>query len=254
MALVIGNGVQLGGGISLLTDIPYANLLGSTASTATPTFTSGSTTSVVSSSPFSGGGNSYNIPIPPGTNGNNNPTGNQYEYFTVPGGSGYSFGSGDFTIEWFENLTTVTNFPRRFMMGSTWGFDIEGSTAYWLSTYATIGTVTQTTGVWNHFAIVRISGTMKLYKNGSLLSSASVATSYTDTSDVLTIGGRPSGYVSEQFVGKITSFRVIKGLGVYTGNFTTPTSSLAQTAAANPYGGSNTSAITAGQCTLLLNP
>ena len=44
------------------------------------------------------------------------------------------------------------------------------------------------------------------------------------------------------------------GVGVYTGNFTTPTSKLGQTQSANPYGGSNTSAIALGQCSLLLNP
>jgi hypothetical protein len=46
----------------------------------------------------------------------------------------------------------------------------------------------------------------------------------------------------------------VKGLAVYTGNFTTPTSVLTTTAVANPYGGSNTQAIAEGYTKLLLIP
>jgi hypothetical protein len=55
-------------------------------------------------------------------------------------------------------------------------------------------------------------------------------------------------------VGYLTSFRFIKGLAVYTGDFTKPTSALTATAGANPYGGSNTSAIGEGFTKLLLAP
>jgi len=43
-------------------------------------------------------------------------------------------------------------------------------------------------------------------------------------------------------------------LGVYTGTFTVPTSSLSATASANPFGGSNTVAIGEGFTKLLLVP
>jgi hypothetical protein len=56
------------------------------------------------------------------------------------------------------------------------------------------------------------------------------------------------------FVGAITNFRLVKGLAVYTGNFTVPTSALTATAVANPYGGSNTTAIPSGVTKLLLVP
>jgi hypothetical protein len=55
-------------------------------------------------------------------------------------------------------------------------------------------------------------------------------------------------------VGYITNFRWVKGLAVYTGNFTTPTTALTAITAANPYGGSNTQAIEAGFTKLLLVP
>ena len=41
---------------------------------------------------------------------------------------------------------------------------------------------------------------------------------------------------------------------MYTGNFTIPTGALTATANANPFGGSNTSAIPAGYTSLLLVP
>ena len=55
-------------------------------------------------------------------------------------------------------------------------------------------------------------------------------------------------------VGNLTNFRLVKGLGVYTGAFTVPTSALSATASANPYGGSNTVAIGEGFTKLLLVP
>jgi hypothetical protein len=56
------------------------------------------------------------------------------------------------------------------------------------------------------------------------------------------------------FVGYLTNFRWVKGLAVYTGNFTVPTSALTATASANPYGGSNTVALGSGFTKLLLVP
>jgi hypothetical protein len=82
-----------------------------------------------------------------------------------------------------------------------------------------------------------------------------MATNIADAASTFYIGSKANGGLqSEQFIGSITSFRVCKGVGVYTGNFTVPTSQLGQTQSANPYGGANTASITAGQCSLLLNP
>ena len=96
-----------------------------------------------------------------------------------------------------------------------------------------------------------------MYKNGSLISTVggvTNSTNYTDISSNLIIGAKPGGLASEQYGGYITNFRIVKGLGVYTGNFTVPTSALTAVSAANPYGGSNTLAIPAGFTTLLLVP
>ena len=78
-------------------------------------------------------------------------------------------------------------------------------------------------------------------------------TNINNTSTAITFGNELSKTSASAFGGYITSFRICKGLAVYTGTFTKPTGLLGQTASANPYGGSNTSAIT-NQCVLLLNP
>ena len=108
-----------------------------------------------------------------------------------------------------------------------------------------------------HFAVVRISGKLFTYKNGILISTAggiSNTTNHTDITSNLIIGAKIGGLASEQFGGYITNFRIVKGLGVYTGNFTIQTSALTGIANANPFGGSNTAAIPAGYTSLLLVP
>jgi hypothetical protein len=108
---------------------------------------------------------------------------------------------------------------------------------------------------WVHFAISRISNNTSVYKNGTKIGS-----SYTDNNNinnsttVLTIGQETSPTAGSYFPGYLTNFRIVKGLGVYTGNFTTPTSALTQVSAANPYGGSNTQAVAAGYAALFLVP
>jgi Concanavalin A-like lectin/glucanases superfamily len=249
--------VLVSGYFDEVTGISSGTFIGSTASTTAPTL--GGNTAVSSGfSPFSIG-NSYYIQQDNGTVGNNLPTGGVYNYITTSGQSGYAFGTGDFTLEWFEYQTYANTFPRRLWLGNspTWGFDIEvGTTPYfWTPTPNGFGSSSVTSNVWTHWAIVRISGSVKLYKNGTQVGSAlSISTNFSDSTSTLYIGGKPSGYISEQFVGYMTSIRICKGIGVYTGNFTVPTSSLGQTQSANPYGGANTQAINTGQCVLLLNP
>lgn len=224
--------------------------IGSTSSTHTPTL-NGSTVGTTNGSPFATSVNSYQIASQPASA--------PYNYVSVPGGSEFAFGTGDFTIEWFQKQTTSTSFTRLFWYGTgpTFGVSEEGATFYFwnptLNSFSGLGTILNT---WVHFAVVRIGSSLKVYRNGVQIgTSVAHAVNFTDTSSTFYIGSKANtGLQSEQFIGSITNFRVCKGLGVYTGNFTVPTSPLGQTQSANPYGGTNTSAIAAGQCTLLLNP
>ena len=203
--------------------------------------------SVVAQSPFSSGGNSYYT------------VGSTSSYVSFPGKTSLALGTGDYTIEWFQYQTASTTWPRIFWYGTSpsLGVSLEGSYYVWPSVtpMASHGTILNT---WVHFALVRISGKLYLYKNGTLISSASGianTTNITDASSTFFLGTKAAGGVAgEQFAGYITNFRIVKGLGVYTGNFTTPTSVLNGITSANPYGGSNTAAIPAGYTSVLLIP
>lgn len=244
--MIIGQGIEIGAGIRITTDV----ILGSTASTATPTSSGSVSIGTTNGSPFSPATNNYVITAP----GSVPP----YNYYSTPGVSGLNFGTGDFTVEWFQYETDSNSFPRSiwYATGSTlhWGVSIEGTFYFWntapnaLATGVQLGTYKN---VWVHFAVVRSSGSLRLYKNGTLTGSAlSNTSSMTTTNGTLYVGGKPYGALaSEQFGGSITSVRICN-IAVYTGNFTTPTGPLAQTQSA----GTNISAIAAGQCAILLNP
>jgi hypothetical protein len=217
-----------------------------------PTLTIGSAIQVVSESPFAGGGNSYQF-----FNANSN------SYIDSPASSDWALGTGDFTIEWFHYTTVTTSppFQRIFTVDDFPSMDIgvslEGTTFYYWAnnSFRYSSASASTANTWYHWAIVRQSGTTRVYRNGTLRgSSISDTNNINNTTDPLTIGGENGRATNATFVGYITNFRWIKGLAVYTGNFTVPTSALTATASTNPYGGSNTSAIGDGFTKLLLVP
>lgn len=201
----------------------------------------------VAQSPFAGGGNAYSLN---GTSG----------YLSLAGNSSWAVGTGDFTIEWFQYQTDTSSFPRIFAIGSypstVIQCSIEGGTFYaWCSGANSYGTITSYKNSWQHFAIVRRSGNLYVYRNGTQISTAKAnTTNITNTSSTLYLGVENGGNANTWFGGYLTNFRWVKGLAVYTGNFTTPTSSLTLTASANPFGGSNTVAIPSGYTKLLLVP
>jgi hypothetical protein len=95
-------------------------------------------------------------------------------------------------------------------------------------------------------ALTRNSGTVTLWVNG--VSGGTQSNSTNLTQQRVLIGG--DGLVTAlNLTGNISNLRIVKGLAVYTGPFTVPTSPLTATQDA----GTNISAITAGQTQLLLN-
>ena len=215
-----------------------------------PTLTLGSAVTTTTQSPFAGGGNSYSF------SASSNST------ITSPGSADWTLGTGDFTVEWFGYQTTIASAQRPYSLGSyssaLTAVSIEdGSFIYWANgPYRFLSATAATANTWIHWAVVRRNGTTTIYRNGTRLDS-----SFADTYDIqsgglvaLAIGNETSPSSIAAFVGYLTNFRWVKGLAVYTGNFTVPTSALTATASANPYGGSNTVAIGAGFTKLLLVP
>ena len=131
----------------------------------------------------------------------------------VNGNADFNYGSGDFTIEcWWNsggdlstdiNFVTLWNYSsNRQAWGMYWDAD-DGNFGLIASTGGDIGstdiTYRQAAGFeknkWYHLAIVRISNTLTLYKNGTSIGSNSsfTGTIYENTVDPLVIGGQLSG-------------------------------------------------------------
>ena len=216
---------------------------------------SGVTVGTTNGSPFGSSVNSYQLASQPGSA--------PFNCLTIPGSSGFAFGTGSFTIEWFQYETDGQPYPRVFWYTSsagasypTCGVDLEGTFYFWNASAISLGNAGTTASTWVHYAVVRNGASaLAAYRNGVSIGTGTDSTNYTDTTSTLYIGSKSNGGAqSEQFSGSITNIRICKGVAVYTGAFTKPTSALQATQSANPYGGSNTSAITSGQCVLLLEP
>ncbi len=216
---------------------------------ANPSQTTGSAVTVVAQSPFAGGGNSYSF------------SSNVNSYISFPGSNDWAVGTGDFTVEWFGYQTNTSQFQRAWTVGNyptiKIGVSIESSTFYyWANDSFRYSSASSTSiNTWYHWAVVRQSGTTYVYRNGILRGSSFADTNnITDNTTALYIGNTNTPATNSAWVGYITNFRFVKGLAVYTGNFTVPTSALTAESSANPYGGSNTAAVGAGFTKLLLVP
>ena len=169
----------------------------------------------------------------------------------VNGNADFNYGSGDFTIEcWWNsggdlstdiNFVTLWNYSSdRQAWGMYWDAD-DGNFGLIASTGGSIGSTDITyrqaanfeKNRWYHLAIVRISNTLTLYKDGTSIGSNSsfTGTIYENTVDPLIIGGQMDGTSESSKImrGFISNLRIIKGEGIYTGNFTPPTSELTVT-------------------------
>jgi hypothetical protein len=193
----------------------------------------------------------------------------QTPQFTIAFNTVFTMGTGDFTIEcWVNPYNEVTATTRtiidifdtgnvaRLGIRLTTANKIDVCTGSSLNTSILLTTGVLTANVWTHIAVVRSgtgAGQLKVYINGVAdATTATSATSFACSSDyVYLCAARGAGVQENYYNGLISNLRVVKGVAVYTGTFTVPTSVLTSTQSANPYGGSNTAAIT-GTATSLL--
>jgi hypothetical protein len=112
-------------------------------------------------------------------------TGNSTSYLSIPIADGLKFGTGDFTIEWWQYETDVNSFPRIFSIGSfsssiTIAVSIESGTFYfWKNgTANSMTTLVSYKNQWIHFAISRYGTTTRLFQNGVYISSITDTTNY----------------------------------------------------------------------------
>jgi hypothetical protein len=167
-------------------------------------------------------------------------------------------GAGDFTIEmwlWKNTNTSYMTACGDFAAAGTFTSqilaDVGGTKIAWYNGASNSFTVTSSTTIltnlWYHIAFVRNSGTLNLYVNGFLDSSAALSTNYNATTSFY-VGHTPELLSSRYWNGYISNLRVVKGTAVYTGTFRPPESPLSATQSA---GTTNIVAIT-GTATSLL--
>ena len=141
-----------------------------------------------------------------------------------------ALGNGNFTVECWVNYVAATN-SGIFQIGASLfpgvsGIAVgQGTSSDWLFYYGNgsqTGGGSMTTATWYHVAVVRNSGTTKLYINGTQLFSVTDTTNYTGT--VLGVGGIYStAYLMN---GYLQDLRITRGIARYTTNFTPPTAAL----------------------------
>jgi hypothetical protein len=144
----------------------------------------------------------------------------------MPSSTGFGFGTGDFTVEFFLYYTGGNGYVFFTNMNDGSGNYLSyglnnGTKRPWLWNSADVlNTSTDVTNnVWQHHAFVRSSGVLTIYLDGVATGSTTFATDL-GSARVLDIGDNGAG--AQRTSGFVDSFRVTKAAR-YTANFTPPT-------------------------------
>lgn len=150
------------------------------------------------------------------------------DYITIPSNSDFSFGTGDFTVEfWMRRFDTGTNtglLDTRTTNtdGNGWFIRFNASTTIQFVDNATQYVTITHSSDWNHVAFVRKSGVLTGYINGV---AAGISTTVTKnfTSSNFLLGGFVDVQSSPNaYNGYLQDLRVYKGVAKYTGGFDVP--------------------------------
>jgi hypothetical protein len=138
---------------------------------------------------------------------------------------------------------------------------IVSNTATVLLTAVTTASITQqvfSTSTWYHVAFTKSSNIVSLYVNGVGYTSLTLLDSDFQEKNILQIGKSYSlpltlgTYYGTPLYGNISNFRIVNGTAIYANNFTVPPGPLQTTQVANPYGGTNTQALSIASSVSLL--
>ena len=158
------------------------------------------------------------------------------DYITAASNALFGFGTGDFTIEAWVRLSTLSDsvlFDNRdesnvgiglysaILDGGLWRPSIANNTAIMDVNvgYAQNPSITISSATWTHIAVSRQSGTVRLFVGGALSQTITDTRTYASASTAF-IGANV--LVTQGVNGNIDELRVVKGLAVYTAAFTPP--------------------------------
>ena len=152
------------------------------------------------------------------------------QYLTTPTNTALTFGTGNFTIEFWIYATAAPvssaliydNRP-----ASTQGvytllyLNSDRTMRFWVSSADRITSTALTLNTWYHIALVKNSNVTTMYLNGT-----ATGLTYSDTNNYLASATNiAAGYaagasITNFFTGYLSNLRVVKGTAVYTSNFT----------------------------------
>lgn len=147
-------------------------------------------------------------------------TGSGSQYLRVP--SADYLGAGDFTLEYYYNRSAGAN-PFGVDHRGTGGLYSHYNGANWQFQFNSGTSLTPSfigSSAWHHFAVVRSSGTIKVYTDGTQ-TGGSTSESTAGGTALMYIGFDGMGSASNPWNGYLAAFRVTKAAR-WTGNFTPP--------------------------------
>ena len=153
------------------------------------------------------------------------------DYLSFDASSNWDFGTGDFTIEFWVRFSVGSAYQTLWDYGYTGSAGIliqssNGSSPKMIvyingGSYSITESSSPSLSTWYHYAIVRSSGTVTMYRDGLSVASASMAASLGGIGTPPTIGVK-AGTTLYGFNGYLDDFRITKGLARYTSTFTPP--------------------------------
>ena len=153
------------------------------------------------------------------------------DYLTISDTSDFTFGTGDLTVEaWFRPDSSAVVHASTYHTILSCGFPVQ---LYWINNqfqfFASTsnsanyfvnggsfnsGSNSAVRDVWHHIVVTRTSNDFKMYLNGTLVDSASSASSFADPNIDTTIGATNTSGAGNFAHGRISNFKVYKGKGL----------------------------------------
>lgn len=155
------------------------------------------------------------------------------QYLAYSTQSVLGFGTGDWTIEGWVYPRTVppadytficdmrsgsNDAPVIVLQNSNIGFQTELG--------GNIAATSISANSWYHFAFVRNNNRLYCFLSGTLINSGGTATNMSNGSSCPLVLGARYTTIEKYLDGILTNFRILKGVGRYTSNFTPPTAPL----------------------------
>lgn len=167
---------------------------------------------------------------------------NGSSYLRIEDSDDWSFGSGDFTVDFWYNFIEdkFSHFVGQYTMGynvnNSWNIAYRSDTHKLMFSYSTTGSDyttiesniwTPVLNTWYHIACVRNNNTLTFYVDGQSKGSYTLNSNIADSNKYFFIGRNNYNFTTGGYwmlKGHMDELRISKGVARWTSNFTPPTS------------------------------